>query len=153
MTTPYKKFKKYFRLNKIKEVYENEISKKATRGIDKIGVKVFNKNKLSHLKVIYTKVNNGSYKFSPYVEKLQNKGRNKSPRVISISTIWDRIVLHILKEILHEIYQECVHRKLPNNYIKEIKEFYGGYCPSHICYIKADIESFYDNIDHDILIK
>ena len=47
MATPYKKFKRLFRLKSIKQVYENNISKKATRGIDKIGVKTFNKTKLS----------------------------------------------------------------------------------------------------------
>lgn len=58
-----------------------------------------------------------------------------------------------MKEILHEIFPECVYRKLPNNYIKEIKEFYKTSTSDHICYFKTDIKAFYDNIDHDILIK
>jgi len=153
MTTPYKKFKRLFRLKSIKQIYENDISKKATRGIDKIGVKTFNKNKITHLKIIYKKCNNGSLKFSPYVEKLQSKGRNKKPRAISVATIRDRTVLFLLKELLHEIYPDCVHRILPNNYIREIKEFYEGNGSKHVCYLKTDIKSFYDNIDHEILLK
>jgi len=153
MSTPYKIFKKLFRLKSIKQVYENDISTKATRGIDKIGVKTFNKNKIEHLKVVYKKCNNGRLKFSPYVEKLQSKGRNKKPRVISVATIRDRTVLFLLKELLHEIFPDCVHRKLPNNYIKEIKDFYEKNGSKHVCYLKTDIKSFYDNIDHDILLK
>ncbi len=34
-------FKKWFRLKSIKEAYANHISKKATRGIDRIGIKTF----------------------------------------------------------------------------------------------------------------
>lgn len=153
MTSSYKLFKCYFRLKTIKEVYGEKISKKATRGIDRIGIKKFNEIKNIELKIIFEKCNSGAYKYSPYVEKLQSKGRNKKPRLISVSTIRDRIVLYILKEILHEIFPECVYRRLPNNYIKEIKEFYKDTAQNHICYFKTDIKSFYDNIDHDILIK
>lgn len=153
MKSSYHIFKKYFLLKIIKEVYKEKISKKATRGIDRIGIKKFNEIKKDQLNIIYKKCNNGTYKFSPYVEKLQSKGRSKHPRLISVSTIRDRIVLYILKEILHEIFPECVYRKLPNNYIKEIKEFYKSSTSKHICYFKTDIKSFYDNISHDILIK
>ncbi|MEN8134103.1 MAG: reverse transcriptase domain-containing protein [Thermodesulfobacteriota bacterium] len=152
MSSTYKIFKNYFRLKIIKEVYDERISKKATRGIDRIGIKKFNEIKKGEFKVIYKKCNTGTYRFSPYVEKLQSKGRNKKPRLISVSTIRDRIVLSILKEILHEIFPESVYRKLPNNYIKEIKEFYETTSSKHLCYFKTDIKSFYDTIDHDILI-
>lgn len=153
MKRSYLIFKKYFRLKTLKEVYGEKISKKATRGIDRIGIKKFNEIKKDQINIIFKKCNAGTYKFSPYVEKLQSKGRSKNPRLISVSTIRDRIVLYILKEILHEIFPECVYRKLPNNYIKEIKEFYKTYTSKHICYFKTDIKAFYDNIDHDILIK
>lgn len=123
MVSSYKIFKAQFRLKALKKVYEEKISKKATRGIDRIGIKGFNSIKTRELKIIYKKCNNGTYRFSPYVEKLKSKGRDKKPRLISVSTIRDRIVLSQLKEILHEIFPECVYRKLPNNYIKEIKLF------------------------------
>lgn len=153
MISSYKIFKNYFRLKIIKKVYSEKISKKATRGIDRIGIKKFNQIKNDQLNIIYKKCNKGIYRFSPYVEKLQSKGRNKKPRLISVSTVRDRIVLYILKEILHEIFPESVYRKLPNNYIKEIKEFYIKNKTKHLCYFKTDIKSFYDNINHEILIK
>lgn len=124
MTAPYITFKLLFQFKNIKKVYEDNISKKATRGIDRIGVKVFNKNKNNHFKIIYDKCNKGTYKFSPYVQKLQIKGKSKQLREISVSTIRDRIVLFLLKEFLHDVYPECVNRKLPNNYIREINDFY-----------------------------
>ena len=152
MTRTYRIFKNKFLLKNITAVYEEKISKKATRGIDKIGIVKFNEIKREPIHIIFKKCNAGNYKFSPYVEKLQNKGRNKFPRLISVSTIRDRIVLYIIKEILHEIFPECVYRKLPNNYIKEIKSFYRDPISNNICHFKTDINSFYDNIDHKILI-
>ena len=111
MKSSYLIFKKHFRLKTIKEVYGEKISKKATRGIDRIGIKKFNEIKKDQLNIIFNKCNAGTYNFSPYVEKLQSKGRGKNPRLISVSTIRDRIVLYILKEILHEIFPECVYRQ------------------------------------------
>lgn len=151
MNSSYQIFKKHFRLKCIKKIYNEKVSKKQTRGIDRIGIKKFNEIKTEQLKIIYRKCQKGDYVFSPYIEKLQNKGRNKNPRAISVSTVRDRIVLYILKDILHEIYPECVNRKLPNNYIKEIKDFYGICGSNHICYFKTDIKSFYDSIDHETL--
>ena len=153
MISTYKLFKEKFRLKEVKQYYDENVSHKATRGIDRIGINKFNKIKSDQFRIIYKKCNNSTYRFSPYVEKLQSKGRNKNPRLISVSTIRDRIVLLILKEILHTIFPECVYRKLPNNYIKEIKEFYDSDKTKHLCYFKTDIKSFYDNIDHDILIN
>jgi len=152
MAIPHLTFDLLFQLRNIKNIYENNISKKATRGIDKIGIKTFNRNKNHHLKLIYNKCKNGTYKFSPYVQKLQVKGKNKT-REISVPTIRDRIVLSLLKDFLHEIYPECINRRLPNNYIREIKEFFESNESKHFCYLKIDIKSFYDNIDHEILFK
>lgn len=153
MAAPHVIFKSLFQFKKIKKAYEDNISKKATRGIDKVGVKVFNRNKNQYFKIIYDKCNRGNYKFSPFVQKLQVKGKDRNPREISISTIRDRIVLYQLKEFLHEIFPECVNRKLPNNYIREIKELFECNDLDHFCYVKIDIKSFYDNIDHEILLN
>lgn len=152
MQPPYKIYSKLFRHLHIIDVYEKKVSKKATRGIDKIGIKNFRNKKSENLNIVYKKCRNGTYNFSPYLEKLQSKGRNKNPRVLSIPTIRDRVVLYLLKELLHEVFPESVVRKLPNNYIKEIKEFHRKSKKTNLLYYKADIKSFFDNIDHDILM-
>lgn len=103
MPTPLMTFKSLFRLKNIKKIYEDSISKKATRGIDRIGVKVFNKQKNQQFKIIFDKCNKGTFNFSPYVQKLQIKSKNSEPREISISTIKDRIVLFLLKDLLHSL--------------------------------------------------
>ncbi len=54
---------------------------------------------------------------------------------------------------MHSVFPECVNGTLPNNYIREIKEFYNNNNLTNLCYLKIDIKSFYDNIDHDILLN
>ncbi len=151
--SPHIVFNKLFLLKNIMEAYDNSIRIKATRGIDRVGIGTFNKIKASQFKIIYRKCNKDTYTFSPYVEKLQSKGRNKNPRVISVSTVRDRIVLYLLKELLHAVFPECVFRKLPNNYIKDIIEYFQKNKSSNLCYFKTDIKSFYDDIDHEILLS
>lgn len=152
MQPPSKIYARLFGLKNVTDAFDNKVSKKATRGIDKIGIKHFMMNKSENLSIVYKKCRNGIYRFSPYLEKLQSKGRGKNPRVLSIPTIRDRVVLHLLKELLHEVFPESVVRKLPNNYIKEIKEFHRTTTETNLSYYKADIKSFYDNIDHAILM-
>ena len=81
----------------------------------------FFKQSNQHIDNIQTKCLQGNYRFSPYLENLKSKGKDKKPRVISIPTVRDRIVLLALKELLVKIFPECVPKKLPNTYINEIK--------------------------------
>ena len=89
------------------------------------------------------------YNFSPYLEKLISKGRNKAPRVISIPTIKDRIVLYALKEVLHELFPECVNTELVNKKIKDIFSYLGVSGETKI--IRLDIKDFYGSINQKIL--
>jgi hypothetical protein len=83
------------------------------------------------------------------MEKLISKGRNKNPRVISIPTIKDRIVLYAIKEILHEIFPECVNNQLVNTKIKELAGVILNKETGGI--IKIDLKGFYDSINQQIL--
>ena len=90
-----------------------------------------------------------SSNYSPYMEKLISKGRNKNPRIISIPSIKDRIVLYVLKETLHKIFSECVNNQLVNIKIKELAGIISNKETGGI--IKIDIKGFYDSINQQIL--
>lgn len=133
-------------------LFNKKIKKSKSKGIDKISLIDFETNLDNNIKTISRKVLNGSYKFSPYLELLKLKGRNKSPRVISIPTIRDKVVLLALKEILHSIFHKDVNRHQPNSYIKKISSYLSSN-PNEKFYLKLDIEKFYDKIDREILIQ
>ena len=150
---PFETFNRLFSNRNVKATFDGHLSNKAARGLDRIGINTFNKIKKEQFRLISKKCNRGTYKFTPYVEQLHSKGRGKAPRIISIATIRDRIVLSLLKDLLHSVFPECVNRKLPNSYIREIKSFYDSQSGPHLCYYKCDIKGFYDNIDREILMK
>lgn len=139
-----------FEKEKLRDIFNNEILKKSNSGIDRISASEFAANLDSSLELIKKKILDGSYKFSPYTEKLIIKGRNKFPRVISIPTIRDRIVIDILKKYLQEVFCDSVSHDLPNVFIKKIKEHIDSQ-RRPIFYYKTDISSFFDSLDHNIL--
>jgi len=150
--SPSDMLKELLALDNIAKTYKEKIAVKDFRGIDHIGRYQFERNKDKHFEIINRKCLNGTYKYSPFVEKLQLRGRNREPRVISIPTMRDRVVLSLLKDYLHKLFPDCVNRKLPNTYIKEIKDYYGS-APPDICFYKVDIKSFYDTIKHHRLME
>ena len=137
-----------FKLKSIKEVFDGKISTQTGSGIDRVSPKKFAEDKHKNCTIIYRKCKKGTYRFSPYVELLQSKGRDKAPRVISYPTVRDRIVLHVLKELLHHLFPDCVNRKLPNNFVKEVCEFAIREKEDNLHFFQTDISKFYDNIDH-----
>lgn len=142
-----------FDLPKLQEAFDY-VSLKKTRGIDGTTVEKFTENKHENFNLIKEKCLKGTYKFSPYLQKLQMKGKGKAPRVISIATIRDRIVLHVIKNLLQQAFPESVNRKLPNNYVKSINDFFAlNGSESTLCYYKTDIVGFYDTIPHARLLS
>jgi retron-type reverse transcriptase len=141
-----------FDLPKLQEAFDY-VSRKKTRGIDGTTVEKFSENKYDNFNLIKEKCLKGTYKFSPYLQKLQMKGKGKEPRVISIATIRDRVVLHIIKSLLQQAFPESVNRRLPNNYVKSINDFFSkNGSENTLCYYKTDIVGFYDSIPHDRLL-
>ncbi|MBN2012421.1 group II intron reverse transcriptase domain-containing protein [candidate division KSB1 bacterium] len=145
--------KKYFDIDFLNTIYDEKVRFSLGVGVDRINHEIFTKDKEFHLSIINRKCQDNSYCFSPYRELLKLKGRDKNPRVISIATIRDKIVLSVLKEILHEIFPEYVNRTLPNSYISEIKDFYKTEANGNLEIMQIDIKGFYDNINQKILIN
>jgi retron-type reverse transcriptase len=146
-------FEKIFSIENIKNTYDSDITSFYLRGIDRLNKFHFDKDKDNQFKIIHDKCTDGTYKYSPYLQKLVIRGKDRLPREISIATIRDRIVLSLLKELIYHYFPACINKKLPNEYIRETlknckKPEYKDY------YIfKTDIESFYDNIVHKELIR
>ena len=57
-----------------------------------------------------------------------------------------------IKELLHKKFPECVNRKLPNSYIKDVKKFLSRPIGTEY-FIKLDVAAFYDNIDRGLLME
>ena len=148
-------FEEIFEIESLQNIFESKkIKHNNVKGIDRIDIHQFGKIMPEQIKIIHEKCLNGNYKFSPYVEILHSKGRNKYPRPISVPTVRDRIVLRVLTDILSDFFPESKPKKLANTYVHEIsKKIIGNEDISELGVLKLDITNFYGSINRDILFK
>ncbi len=117
-------------------------------GIDGISKENYDGILESELEIIERKIENMSYDFSYYKEKLIVKSKEKI-RVISIPTLRDQLVLKYLYNIIQECFSIKMNTKnTVKSYIKEIKEAKDNF----ECFIKIDIQNFYPSVNHEILM-
>ncbi|MFX3011338.1 maturase, partial [Klebsiella pneumoniae] len=148
-----KLFKKLFSPKSLFDVYTERFSKSAAKGLDRINGMQYSNRARKELKKVSEKCLNGSFRFTPYLEKLKSKGRGKKPRVISIPTIRDRVVLKQLNVFLCEVFPNCVPKSIASTYIRSISDDLKGVTPDDIYVCSCDIEGFYDNINKHRLKK
>ena len=142
-------FSKWFTEESLTKIYLKYIHYSSSTGID--GVRANDKfNYENEITFIINKIKVNKYKFSKYKEKLILKGAGKKPRVISIPTIRDRIVIKAMHLFLQSIFPECSKTLIPqlmlNKISKDIKE------NRYKNFAKIDIKEFYPSIDHSLLI-
>lgn len=148
--TPYKLFKSFTSKKHLKKIYETNIKNKPAVGLDKLNNHTFSNRLDNEIDVIHRKIENKTYHFTTYKQKLISKGANKPPRCISIPTIRDRITLKVLCELLQSIYKSKIIQEIPQTKIERIKEslLSGDYSQ----YIKIDLANFYPSIPHEQLL-
>lgn len=132
--------------------FKQNLLEKSGGGRDRITPETFYRANKDSLPLIIDKCLNGTYNFSSYSEKLLLKGRDRYPRVISIPTVRDRWVLGVLAKYLQSLFPECVCHDLPNMFIYKIQQFIEESKNKPIFFFQTDIESFYDAINHDLLL-
>jgi retron-type reverse transcriptase len=140
-------FKTLFQQASLKEIYYNSVRFSGAPGIDGINSKKFETRINEQINIINYKVLNGTYHFSLYKEKLLIKSSDKKPRVISISTIRDKLTLKALSKILTNSFNDCgrsVH-KIINDIASNISSNqYDGF-------LRLDIKDFYPSVSHHFL--
>ncbi len=132
------------------DLFNDGLSTTGSVGVDGISIQKFKKNLPKEIEVIRRKGSSGTYDFSLYKEKLISKGRDAVPRVISIPTNRDKLVLKALhlfnKQNFADMPQdESIHSKIGD--IK--KQINTGKYDS---FIKLDIKNFFPSIRHDLLL-
>ena len=160
-----KQFKKYrFRnlyglLNSktLKEAWKS-INKKAAAGVDKITAKEFAENLDSNIREIADKLKRKKYR-AKLVRRVDiPKGKDKT-RPLGIPAIADKVLQSAAAKILEAIYEQDFSS---NSYgyrpkvgaktaVKDLTEELQFKKYSYI--VEADIKGFFDNIDHEWLIK
>lgn len=142
-------FLRIYTKKRLKELYLSDVRYKTATGIDRINRKAFESKLDENIDVVYRKIRNGSYKFTPYREKLILRGSKKLPRVVSIPTIRDKLALKALFEVLHNVYKNespFIHRII-NEITLSLRDNLFD------CVLRLDVKDFYPSINHKILLQ
>jgi RNA-directed DNA polymerase len=131
-------------------LYKKHFAEKYSAGIDGVTNKQFAKNLDQEVDIIRRKATNLKYSFSCYREKLILKGAGSNPRVISVPTNRDKLLLKSLFNFLRETFEsdindEHIQRKILD-IISQIKS------NRYDSFIKLDIIDFFPNVKHDLLL-
>ncbi|OCQ23408.1 hypothetical protein A7985_05570 [Pseudoalteromonas luteoviolacea] len=149
--TAYINFSRNFKKRKLNSTYQDHISSGSAVGLDKVTAERFENTLDQEIDTIIRKVNNETYKFTPYKQKLISKGADSMPRVISIPTYRDRLTLRSLCQTLSETYKAELHLEIPQVKISQVKDNITN--RKYSKYIKIDISGYYPSIDHDMLLN
>ncbi len=141
-------FKITFQEKTLEKIYSSSVKFNYAIGIDRINTKSFENNLKYNISVIRNKSLNGTYAFSQFREKLLSRGAEKYPRVISIPTIRDKLVLKALCGVLHSVYGTnlpFLHKIVNEVACGVSKVEYDGV-------LRLDVKDFYPSIRHDLLM-
>lgn len=120
--------------------YNDKLKLKKGGGLDGLTPTTFWKHYVKELDDIASRCLNGTYKFSTYKEKLILKGKDKFPRVLSVPSMCDRMILGVLNQYLQETFPEAVNNQVPNQYVKVIGDFLALHSSEKIYFFKTDIQ-------------
>lgn len=148
----------YLNEDVLRAIHKQMNGRKAS-GIDKVTKEMYERNLEDNLKRLVTRMKNGSYKPQPtrrvYIEKPGSKGM----RPLGISSYEDKLVENAVAQILSQIYEPKFY---PESYgfrpgknchqaVREIIEMVQYRKTNYV--VEADIRSFFDELDHEWLMK
>lgn len=154
------RFRDLYRMIDERALYEawREINKQAAPGIDKITAQEFAKNLDQNIRETVEKLKKKSYRAKLVRRKDISKGEGKT-RPLGIPVVADKLVQRAAAKILEAIYEQdflgSSYGYRPNigpltavnDLTKEIR------CGPYSYIVEADIKGFFDNIDHEWLLK
>jgi RNA-directed DNA polymerase len=140
----------------VMEAYKRVKANKGAAGVDEESIEEFEKNLKDNLYKLWNRMSSGSY-FPPPVRIVEiPKGEGKM-RKLGIPTVSDRIAQMVIKIYLEPKIDPCFH---PDSYGyrpgKSALEAVGTArkrCWKYDYVLDLDIKGFFDNLDHELVLK
>ena len=151
MTFRERSFRGRFSVESLCDVFESEVRKKSTVGIDRVTVKSFARDLRGNVEIISRKVLEGSYHFTNYSQMLVPKAPGAVPRELCIPTVRDKVTLKALSHVLDDAFGSLAATAQPQRTVDAIKEcLLSG---QYDAFFKFDIKGFYSSIDHELMLE
>ena len=148
----------YTNVNSLRAIHRTMDKNKAS-GIDKVTKEEYERNLEKNLENLVKRMKNGSYRLNPTRRVYIPKETNGKMRPLGISSYEDKLVESASAQILEQIYEPKFYNESygfrPNrNCHQAVREIIDmiQYCKTNYV-VEADIRGFFDNVDHDWLMK
>lgn len=143
----------YFNETYLRDYFKRNILKKKGGGRDNLTPEKYYEKHGNEFDTICQKCLDGSYRFSYYNEKLILRGSKKLPRVLSIPTVRDRLVLGVLNDYLSAVFPECVSHEIPNVLIRKVADYIENHKNEEIAFLRTDFHNFYGSLYVKLLMS
>lgn len=138
------------------EAFKRVKANKGSSGVDGITIEAVAKNPRKYLYPIWNRMSSGSYQPKAVRQVLIPKGDGKM-RPLGIPTIADRVAQQVIATELEQIVEQQYHPSSfgyrPNKSGHDALEQCRINCMKYSWVVDLDIKGFFDNIDHELLIK
>jgi len=138
------------------QAYKKVRANRGSYGIDRMSWEYLDSNRIKELYKLWNRLTSGTY-FPAPVRQVAIPKRDSGERFLGIPTLLDRIAQQVVKEHLEQILEPLFHA---DSYgYRPNKSAHDAVCQSnartlnHDFVIDLDIKGFFDNIDHDLMMK
>jgi len=138
------------------QAYKKVRANKGSGGIDEMTWEWLDKNRSTELYKLWNRLTSGSY-FPMPVKEVTIKKKQGGERKLGIPTLLDRIAQQVVKTHLEPLAESHFHNSSfgyrPSRSCHQAVAQAGRNTFNHDFVIDLDIKSFFDTIDHDLLMK
>ncbi|WP_345008173.1 group II intron reverse transcriptase/maturase [Snuella lapsa] len=138
------------------EAYLQVQRKGKSSGIDNLSMSDYDKQRHRHLYKVWNRLASGSY-YPPPVLQVEIPKKNGSIRQLGIPTISDRVAQTVIRNQIEERLEIIFHPQSygyrPKRSAHQALEQVRKNCWKHDWVIDLDIKNFFDEIDHNKLLK
>lgn len=131
-------------------------SKGGSAGVDGITIEKVSSNPKKYLYPVWNRLASGSY-HPPAVKQVAIPKVDGSERLLGIPTVCDRVAQMVIREELERLvephFSEHSYGYRPRRSAKQAVQRCKENCMTHDWVIALDIKGFFDNIDHELLLK
>lgn len=139
----------------VKEAYRKVKANHGAAGVDKESMEEFQEDLLNNLYVIWNRLSSGSYFPKPLRSLSISKGKGKR-RTLGIPTVSDRIAQQVIKQYLEPRLEAQFHEQSygyrPLKSAHHALEAVLQNVREYAWVIDMDIKSFFDEVDHELLM-
>jgi RNA-directed DNA polymerase len=138
------------------QAYKKVKANKGSSGIDRMSWEDLDQDLSSHLYKLWNRLTSGSY-FPAPVKQVKIPKKDGGSRKLGVPTLLDRIaqqvVRHELEKQLEPIFHESSFGYRPSRNAHQAVKQSARNCFGHDFVVDLDIKGFFDNINHELMIR